>query len=470
MKSNVKILHEEHDGGLVETYNPATGEKLNTYRKQSREEAAKTIDRAHDAFQTWRKKSVQERADIISKMGELLNSNIDTLSEMMSEQMGKTLSEAKQEVKLCARICKYTAENGPEVLKDEKRETEKGRGIITYQPIGVILAMQPWNFPVYQVIRYSVANLVAGNTTVLKHAEICWPTAEKIQELFVEAGVPKDAFGLVFISDETVDSLISHDKVRGVTVTGSAEAGRIVGEKAGKNLKKTVMELGGSDPYIVLADADLDKVVPTCVKGRTNNAGQTCVAAKRFIIEESIYDEFKEKFVAAMKDVKYGDPKSDKTDMGPIARRDLRDKLHQQVQDCIVMGATCLTGGEIPEGEKGFFYPATVLENIKPGMPAYDDELFGPVASLFKAKDIDDAVRIANDHRYGLGGGIFTADEEKGIEIAREKIDTGMVNVNCYALSQPEMPFGGVKESGYGREHGGFGIREFVNTKSVIIG
>ena len=272
------------------------------------------------------------------------------------------------------------------------------------------------------------------------------------------------------MSDETVDSLISHDKVRGVTVTGSAQAGRIVGEKAGQNLKKTVMELGGSDPYIILADADLDKVVPTCVKGRTNNAGQTCVAAKRFIIEESIYDEFKEKFVAAMKKVKYGDPKSDDTDMGPIARRDLREKLHQQVQDCIVMGAECLTGGEIPENEKGYFYPATVLENIKPGMPAYDDELFGPVASLFKARDVDDAIRIANDHRYGLGGGIFTADEQRGIEIAKNHIDTGMVNVNGYALAQPEMPFGGVKESGYGREHGCFGVREFVNIKSVIVG
>ena len=413
MKTNVKILHQEHDGGLVQTYNPATGEKLNAYRKQSREEASKVVDRAHDAFLDWRETPISKRAEIISRMGKLLNENQDELAEMMTEQMGKTLSESKQEVKLCAQICKYTAENGPDALKDEERETQKGRGIITYQPIGVILAMQPWNFPLYQVIRYSAANLLAGNTTVLKHAEICWSTAEKIQELFVKAGVPKDAFGLVFVSDETVDSLISHDKVRGVTVTGSAQAGRIVGEKAGQNLKKTVMELGGSDPYIILADADLDKVVPTCVKGRTNNAGQTCVAAKRFIIEESIYDEFKEKFVAAMKKVKYGDPKSDDTDMGPIARRDLREKLHQQVQDCIVMGAECLTGGEIPENEKGYFYPATVLENIKPGMPAYDDELFGPVASLFKARDVDDAIRIANDHRYGLGGGIFTADEQK---------------------------------------------------------
>lgn len=458
----------DHEGGIVETYNPATGELLHTYRKHSRKEAEQVIEDAHKAFSEWKKTSLDERAKIIRKLADLLRDNSEKLAKMMARQMGKPVSQGKDEVKLCARICEHTADCALDLLKDEKRDTEKGKAIISYEPMGVILGMQPWNFPVYQVIRYAAAVLMGGNTTVLKHSEICWETAESLKDLFEQAGLPQNAFGVIMVDDQTVDSLIGHEKVRGVTMTGSAEAGSIVAEKSGKAIKKTLLELGGSDPYIVVDGVDLDKVVPICVQGRINNAGQTCVAAKRFIIEESIYDEFKEKFVAAMKDVSYGDPIKDDADMGPIARYDLREKLHNQVMESIVKGAKCLTGGEIPENEKGYFYPATVLENIEPGMPAYDGELFGPVASLFKAKDVDDAIRIANDHKYGLGGGVFCKDEDKAIDIAR-RIETGMVNINTYALAQPEIPFGGVKDSGYGREHGGFGLREFVNIKSIIL-
>ncbi len=468
MKNTAEIIHMDHKGGIVETYNPATGELLHTYRKHSREEAEKVIEKAHEAYKEWRDISIDQRAKVIRKMGELLKENTDELAEMMARQMGKPVSQGKEEVKLCARICEHTADCALELLKDERRETEKGSAIISYEPLGVILAMQPWNFPVYQVIRYAAAVLMGGNTTVLKHAEICWKTAEKLKELFEDAGLPKDAFGLLLVDDQTVDSLIEHKNIRGVTLTGSAEAGSIVAEKSGKAIKKTLLELGGSDPYIIVNGVDLDEVVPICVQGRINNAGQTCVAAKRFIIEESIYETFKEKFVAAMKKTTYGDPIEDTADMGPLARYDLREKLHNQVMESIVKGAKCLTGGEIPSDEKGYYYPATVLENIQPGMPAYDGELFGPVASLFKAKDLDDAVRIANDHKYGLGGGVFCPDEDKALKIAK-RIETGMVNINTYALAQPEIPFGGVKDSGYGREHGGFGLREFVNIKSIVL-
>ena len=467
MSNAIQALHPEHHGGVQETYNPTTGGKLYTYRMQSKKEAEQTIDNAHEAFKNWRKTSMEKRAEIISEIGTLLKENKSELAKMMAENMGKPISEGQQEVDMCATICGYTAGNGPERLQDEHRKTSAGRSIVTYQPMGVILAMQPWNFPLYQVIRYSVANLLAGNTTVLKHAPICWKIAERIQDIFSKAGVPENVFSLLYVTDETVDTLIDHPHVRGVTLTGSAKAGKIVGSKAGNALKKSVLELGGSDPYIILEDADIDKIIPTCVQGRINNAGQTCVAAKRFIVVEEKYEEFKEKFVEAMKNVKYGNPMDENTQMGPLARRDLRENLHKQVQDCLVMGATCLTGGKIPEDEDGNFYPATVLEDITPEMPAYKDELFGPVAALFKAKDAQDACRIANDHRYGLGGGIFTADEKRGIELARTEIDTGMINVNCYALAQPEAPFGGVKDSGYGREHGGFGVREFVNVKTI---
>lgn len=453
----------------VDTFNPATGELHKTYELLTQEEAETAVENSHDAFLRWRSSSLQERAEIVNRIADILDREKSSLAEMMAKQMGKPVEQGEQEAQLCAAICRYTAKEAFNQLQDEERELlDGGKGLITYQPIGVILGLQPWNFPLYQCIRYSIAVIMAGNTTVFKHATICFETAQRIEEIYEEAGLPKDVFNAINISSETADELIKHDKVRGVTYTGSAGVGAKIAKAAGEHLKKTVMELGGSDAYLVLEDADLDSVIESCVEGRVNNSGQTCIAAKRFLVVESIYDEFKNKFVNAMKAVTYGDPLDKDNDMGPLAQQDLREKLHEQVIKSVDAGANILCGGEIPKG-KGYFYPATVLENIEPGSPAYDQELFGPVAALFKVADEEQAIEIANEHKYGLGGGVFSSNKERALRIAREELDTGMVNINQYGIAQPNMPFGGVKDSGYGREHGGFGLREFVNIKALFV-
>ena len=453
----------------VDTYNPATGELYKTYYLHTLEEAEQIVEDSHEAFHSWRKTTFEQRAKILHKIADIFERDKKELAEMVARQMGKPVTQGEGEAQACAAICRYTADNGAEFLADEYRDLDDGKkGIITYQPLGVILGMQPWNFPLYQCVRYSVAVIMAGNTTVFKHADICFETAERIQEIYEEAGLPENVFSVVYVDDETSDELIGHDKIRGVTFTGSARAGKIVGKEAGAHLKKTVLELGGADAYLVLRDANIDEILECCVNGRVRNAGQTCVAAKRFIVEEPVYEEFKTKFVEAMKKVTYGDPLDRNTQMGPLARADLRDSLHKQVQETASKGATILCGGELPD-EKGAFYPATVLADIPKGTPAYDDELFGPVAALFKVKDVQEAIDLSNSHRYGLGGGIFSADADKALEIARTELDTGMVNVNNYGTARPNMPFGGVKESGYGREHGGYGMREFVNIKAIAV-
>ena len=309
---------------------------------------------------------------------------------------------------------------------------------------------------------------MAGNTTVMKHAANVFGMAEFIEKLYLDAGFPKNVYQSLLIDGKTASKLIEHDKVRGVTFTGSDNVGKTVAETAAGLSKKTVLELGSNDAFVVLSDADIETAVEACVQGRIVNNGETCVAAKRFIIVDSVYDKFRDKFVEAFKALKVGDPTDPETDLGPMAREDLRDKLHEQVEESVKNGATVTLGGEIPD-KTGWFYPVTILENIKPGMPAYDDELFGPVASFIRAKNDADAMRIANDSRYGLGGGIFTTDKQKAINLAREEFDTGMVNINGYSLAQPNLPFGGVKDSGYGREHGGFGMKEFVNEKTIFI-
>ncbi|MDX1782961.1 MAG: aldehyde dehydrogenase family protein, partial [Aequorivita vladivostokensis] len=327
--------------------------------------------------------------------------------------------------------------------------------------------IQPWNFPVYQVIRYSIANLMAGNGILLKHAENVTGTGLMLQKIYEDAGLPKHLFTVLKITHDQSDKIIKHELVRGVTLTGSPDAGRTIAKKAGAALKKTVMELGSNDAYIVLEDADLELAVKMCVRGRIYNNGETCVAAKRFVVVDKIYDEFRDAYVEQMKKITHGDPTDKDSKIGPMARKDLRETLHEQVEKSVKKGAKILCGGEMPKGN-GFFYPATILDNVKPGQPAYDDELFGPVASLIRAKDEDDAMRIANDSRYGLGGGIFSKDEKKAIDLASKYFDTGMVFINSFGLAQPNMPFGGVKNSGYGREHGGFGMKEFVNEKAIM--
>jgi succinate-semialdehyde dehydrogenase/glutarate-semialdehyde dehydrogenase len=450
------------------TINPATGKTIAEHTLLTEDQAVKAVESIHEAFLQWRDKPVEKRAEIIQNLADQIRKRKDDIAELMSLEMGKTLKEGYQEIELCAGICEYTAKNGPAQLKDEERELEGGRALVSYRPIGIVFGIQPWNFPLYQAVRYTIPNLVAGNAVILKHAQNVWGSGDLLEEMMMDAGIPQNVFRHLKINHDTAEVLMKHELVRGVTFTGSPGAGAKIASIAAEALKKTVLELGSNDAYLVLSDADIELAVETSVMGRVNNCGQTCVAAKRFIVVEKNYEAFRDAYVKAMKEIRPGDPLDGEPDIGPMARKDLRETLHEQVRKSVEKGARCLAGGTIPKGD-GFYYPATVLDNVEKGMPAYDDELFGPVASLIKARDDEHAMEIANDSRFGLGGGIFSSDIERAVELAKTKFDTGMVNINGYHLAQPNLPFGGVKDSGYGREHGGFGIREFVNVKSIMI-
>ena len=454
----------------ITTINPATDEELANYEVMSAEAALRKVEACHAAFMDWKTKSHGERDKHLRSIASRLRDNADKFANLMTMEMGKLLRDGKMEVELCARIFEYTAENGPSELADEERKHTGGkkRGVVTYSPIGVIYSIQPWNFPLYQPVRVLAANLMAGNGVILKHASICTGSGLLLRDVCLEADLPKGLFDVLVIGHDTSDKIIEHKLVRGVTMTGSDGAGRHIGQLAAKNLKKTVLELGSNDAYLVLGDADISLAVKTCVQGRLFNNGETCVSAKRFVVTEANYDAFVSAFVDAMKNVKMGDPMKDDTQLGPVSSKDQFDTLCEQVSKSVEGGADLLCGGKPPEG-KGQYYPPTVLANCKPGTPACDDELFGPVASIIKAKDDKDAMRIANDSRYGLGGGIFTKDEEKAIALARDHFDTGMVRINSFGTADPNMPFGGVKDSGYGREHGGFGMKEFVNAKAIYL-
>lgn len=455
-------------GGFM-TVNPYTEETITSYTYMNDSEVDTAINSCYEAFKKWKETPIEDRAKVIKNIGEQLGKQKQELVQIMTDEMGKPSAQGESEIDLCIGIAKYTATNGPKELAPEERETSNGgKGIITYSPGGVTYSIQPWNFPTYQPLRVAIANLLAGNGVLLKHAENVTGSALKVKEVLENAGVPKDLFQVLIITHDQSNTVIANDKVRGVTFTGSSAGGRKVAEQAGKALKKTVMELGSNDAYLVLDDADVKKAVESCVQGRIINNGETCIAAKRFIVVDKVYDQFREGFIIGMSGVKMGNPFDKSTDLGPIAREDLRNELHDQVEKSVANGAKIEVGGKIPDG-KGYFYPSTVLSNVKPGQPAYDEELFGPVASLIRAKDNEDAMRIANDSRFGLGGGIFSKDEKGAIELAQEHFDTGMIFINSYGLAQPMMPFGGVKDSGYGREHGGFGLKEFVNIKSVMV-
>lgn len=451
------------------TINPVTETPLNRYELLNDFQLSESIENCHKAQCDWKLKPLEERAKIIKNIGETLLKEKANLARLMTEEMGKLLSQSEEEIELCAAICTWTAENGPNILADEARDIDdEKRGIITYSPVGVIYGIQPWNYPSYQVVRYSISNLMAGNGVLLKHAQNVTGTGKLLEDIYEQAGLPKGLFKALIISHEQSDTVITNDRVRGVTLTGSSAAGRQIAQKSAAVLKKTVLELGSNDAFIVLDDADIEQAVEICVAGRIYNNGETCIAAKRFIIVESVYEAFKDAYVKAMSNLSMGDPMKDNVDLGPMARKDLRDDLHKQVENSVKAGAILLCGGEVPD-RKGYFYPATVLENVLPGQPAYEDELFGPVASLIKADNAKDALRIANNSRFGLGGGIITQDEAAAIELAKNYFDTGMVFINTFGLAVPNMPFGGVKNSGYGNEHGGFGMKEFVNAKSLIL-
>lgn len=451
----------------IQTINPATGEVVKTFDEFTPEEVKQTIDNVNEAFLNWRETSFTERRKLMCAASKVLKHNKNKYAETMTLEMGKPLAQAVAEVEKCALVCEYYANNAEDMLKKEMIVTDARESYAQFDPLGIILAVMPWNFPFWQVFRFAAPALMAGNAGLLKHASNVPMCALIIEEVFTEAGFPKDIFRTLMIGSGQVNDVINNPKVKAATLTGSEEAGQKVAEACGKVLKKSVMELGGSDPFIVLDDADISTAVDTAVTARLINNGQSCIAAKRFIVVEKIADEFTQKFVDKMEKIKVGDPMDKKTDLGPLAREDLKLELHAQVQASIYEGAELLTGGEA-DFDKGYYYLPTVLANVKPGMPAYDQEMFGPVASIIIAKDDADAVRIANDSDYGLGASLWSKDICKAKELAT-RIEAGAVFINGMVKSDPRMPFGGIKLSGYGRELSHYGIKEFVNIKSVWI-
>ncbi len=451
----------------LDSVNPATGETFKTYSEMTPQQTAAAVEDAHAAWKAWRKTPFSERARPMKKAAAILRERKEEFAKLMALEMGKPFKQGIAEAEKCALGCDYYADHAEGHLAPEMVKTEASKSYVAFEPIGVVLAVMPWNFPFWQVFRFAAPALMAGNAGVLKHASNVPGCAMAIEEVFVQAGFPQSVFRTLLIGSRQVKAVIEHPLIAAVTLTGSTPAGKAVASQAGAALKKTVLELGGSDPYIILEDADLDHAVNTCATSRLINSGQSCVNAKRFIVVEPLVAAFTEKLVAAMKARKVGDPLEDGVDVGPQSRPDLRDDLHQQVVDSVAKGAKLLLGGEIPPG-KGSFYPPTVLADVKPGMPAYNEELFGPVASIFSARDEAEAVRIANDSIFGLGAAVFTRDVTRGERIARE-LEAGCTFVNTLVASDPRLPFGGVKESGYGRELGTYGIKEFVNMKTVYI-
>jgi succinate-semialdehyde dehydrogenase / glutarate-semialdehyde dehydrogenase len=452
----------------IESINPATGERLERYEAMQRTAVNDAIAQAHQAFLAWRRKSFEERARHLQSAAAILRGKAEELARLMAREMGKPLRDGIAEVQKCAQCCEFFAQNAARLLAREPADTEAHASFVTFNPIGVVLAVMPWNFPFWQVFRFVAPGLMAGNAAVLKHASNVPGCALAIEQLLREAGLPANLFRTLLIGNAEVEAVIEHPLVRAVTLTGSGPAGRSVARKAGEMLKKTVLELGGSDPYLVLEDADLDLAATVCAKGRLVNGGQSCIAAKRFIVVEPVRREFEQRFVEKMKAVRQGDPMDMATEIGPLARHDLREGLHRQVEQSIRRGARCLLGGEMPEGP-GAYYPATVLTDVRKGMPAYDQELFGPVAAVIAVRDEAEAIAVANDSSFGLGGAVITRDLARGERIAAEAIESGCVFVNDAVRSDVRLPFGGVKESGYGRELSGYGIREFVNIKTVWV-
>ena len=441
--------------------NPTTGATLQVYADHS--DAA-----VEQALRDAAAVPASDRAPVLRAAARLLRERRDDLAQLMALEMGKPVTQGRAEAEKCAWVCDYYADHAPAFLAPQPVATEATRSWILFQPLGTLLAVMPWNFPFWQVFRFLAPALMAGNTGVLKHASNVSGCALAIEHLVRKAGFPENVFRTLLIGSKAVKSVIENPLIKAVSLTGSTPAGQSVASVAGSVLKKSVLELGGSDPYLILEDADIETASRLCVTSRLLNAGQSCIGAKRFIIIDKVYDQFKAEFVRLMSQAVYGDPLDPNTTFGPLARTDLRNELHQQVVKSVELGATVLLGGFIPEG-KAPFYPATVLENVVPGMPAYHEELFGPVAVLFRVNSEEEAIRIANDTGYGLGAGIFTADVVKGKILAEKGLQAGCVFVNDFVKSNPRLPFGGMKESGYGRELSAIGIREFVNTKTVVV-
>lgn len=451
-----------------QTINPANDEIIKHYEEFTAGELNSIIDKTDLAFKSWRKTSFNYRSDLMRNAATILRERKREYGQLMAIEMGKPINQGIAEAEKCAWVCDFYADNAESFLNDMSIKTDASKSFVSFLPLGTVLAIMPWNFPFWQVFRFAAPALMAGNVGLLKHSRNTMGCACKIEEIFMEAGFPEYTFKNLIIGSAPVESIIRNPKVTAVTLTGSTPVGAEVAKIAGSQIKKTVMELGGSDPYIILKDADLAKAAEICVNARLINSGQSCIAAKRFIIEEPVYDKFVGLFTEIVKSRKMGDPLDESNHIGPQARKDLQLELHEQVLKSQALGAELLVGGQLPD-TKGYYYPATVLGNCIKGMPAYDEELFGPVAAMIKASNEDEAVEIANDTIFGLGAAIFTSDIDKGERIAREELNAGACFVNDSVKSDPRMPFGGVKESGYGRELACFGIREFMNIKSVVV-
>jgi succinate-semialdehyde dehydrogenase/glutarate-semialdehyde dehydrogenase len=452
----------------IRSVNPATGAQVASYDEMSRDAVGEIIGRTHETFLAWRRTSFDERARAMRSAAQILRTEAEALARLMALEMGKPLRDGIAEAQKCATCCDYYADNAERLLAPELVKTEARSSFVTFNSLGVVLAVMPWNFPFWQVFRFAAPALMAGNAAVLKHASNVPGCALAIERILREAGMPENLLRTLMIGSAAVDAVIAHPLVRAVTLTGSGAAGRAVARTAGEHLKKTVLELGGSDAYLVLEDADLDLAASVCAKGRLINSGQSCIAAKRFIVVETVRREFEPRFVQRMKATRQGDPLSRETEIGPLARHDLRDALHRQVEQSVKRGARCLLGGHVPDGP-GAFYPPTVLTDVTKGMPAYEEELFGPVAAIIPVKNEVQAIATANDSTFGLGAAVITRDAERGERIASHDIEAGCVFVNEAVRSDPRLPFGGIKESGYGRELSGYGIKEFVNIKTVYV-
>jgi len=448
--------------------NPFTGKEITHYNTDTPTIIKHKLEQSHKAFEKWSKVSIRQRAAYLKALADYLQKNKKSMAELATLEMGKPYVQSITEIEKSATTLTYYSDNGPRFLEPEPVETDAQTSYVSFQPLGTVLAIMPWNFPYWQVFRAMGPILMAGNAMVLKHASNVTGCALAIEKALQEAGLPEYLFQTLILSSAEMEPVIAHRYINAVTFTGSNGGGSKVAEIAGKHLKKQVLELGGSDAYLVLEDADLKRAVEVCVTSRLNNTGQSCISAKRFVVHEKVRATFESQMVALMQEKKYGDPMNTSMQLGPMARHDLRDQLHKQVLDSVEKGAKILCGGFIPD-EPGAFYPPTVLTGVKKGMPAYDEELFGPVAAIIEAKDDEDAIRIGNDSIFGLGGAVFSRDIKRAERIAEEELQAGSVFVNDFVRSDARMPFGGIKQSGYGRELSYYGLREFVNIKSIFV-
>lgn len=450
----------------ITTTNPATTQVIETYQEMTLEEVNSFLNTMQDKQRLWAKLSFEERATYMHKLADFIEHYQDDLASLITLEMGKVISAAKAEIKKSQWVCRHYAEQAANYLEEQHITTTLQKSYVTYQPLGTIFAIMPWNYPFWQVFRCLAPNLMAGNACLLSHAPISTGAALKIEDLVREAGFPEGLFKVVVGDVALSHDIIRDSRVSAVTLTGSENAGRKVAQAAGHALKKVVLELGGSDPYIILSDADLELAAEQIIKSRMNNSGQVCISAKRIIAVSSIYSELTALLTKKISGYEIGDPMDPQTKLGPLAREDLRNTVHSQVQNSIQCGAELIVGGYLPE-RTGWYYPATLLGDVKPGMPAFDDEIFGPVVSVCQASDEDEAITLANHSRFGLSAVVFTANREKGERIAKEDIQVGTCYVNGLVSSDPNLPFGGIKASGFGRELGAEGIKEFVNIKTI---